>query len=459
VKLLILNLSINNLYGKNYNIEFKKDLTILYGLNGSGKTTLLNIICNIFEGNIKQVCGYNFDNLELNFIDLDKSKKIIINKIQDNYEISLDGKKCFINELEENYKPVIKPRNLVDDLEESSDFFEISKLADHKYKWFSYDKENKEIQTLITDELKSVNELVYIPLNRKVKGIENSGYSNRLRISSTNKKNIEDSLKIAESYFNSYQNHINRSANIINSQLRREILYQLSTPMDYLDILDSFKEDKNPFGQIENLLLSSIDENINENVKKLLNLYKNSIDSYEIQNGKINVIDSHGFMIHSITMAQLSKLKKVAESDQYKKRKNYLDKQKKNLNYILESINNLFKDTDKSIGYIQHNEEHSEKLFFRLINSKEKLDLSLLSSGEKQLVIFFIFSLIEFNRSQPKLLLFDEPELSLHIEWQSKLLPLIMKNWDKKQIVIATHSPDVIGDFVSNCVEVRGKLQ
>jgi len=456
---LILNLSINNLYGKNYNIEFKKDLTILYGLNGSGKTTLLNIICNIFEGNIKQVCGYNFDNLELNFIDLDKSKKIIINKIQDNYEISLDGKKCFINELEENYKPVIKPRNLVDDLEESSDFFEISKLADHKYKWFSYDKENKEIQTLITDELKSVNELVYIPLNRKVKGIENSGYSNRLRISSTNKKNIEDSLKIAESYFNSYQNHINRSANIINSQLRREILYQLSTPMDYLDILDSFKEDKNPFGQIENLLLSSIDENINENVKKLLNLYKNSIDSYEIQNGKINVIDSHGFMIHSITMAQLSKLKKVAESDQYKKRKNYLDKQKKNLNYILESINNLFKDTDKSIGYIQHNEEHSEKLFFRLINSKEKLDLSLLSSGEKQLVIFFIFSLIEFNRSQPKLLLFDEPELSLHIEWQSKLLPLIMKNWDKKQIVIATHSPDVIGDFVSNCVEVRGKLQ
>lgn len=456
---MILNLSINNLYGKNYNIEFKKDLTILYGLNGSGKTTLLNIICNIFEGNIKQVCGYNFDNLELNFIDLDKSKKIIINKIQDNYEISLDGKKCFINELEENYKPVIKPRNLVDDLEESSDFFEISKLADHKYKWFSYDKENKEIQTLITDELKSVNELVYIPLNRKVKGIENSGYSNRLRISSTNKKNIEDSLKIAESYFNSYQNHINRSANIINSQLRREILYQLSTPMDYLDILDSFKEDKNPFGQIENLLLSSIDENINENVKKLLNLYKNSIDSYEIQNGKINVIDSHGFMIHSITMAQLSKLKKVAESDQYKKRKNYLDKQKKNLNYILESINNLFKDTDKSIGYIQHNEEHSEKLFFRLINSKEKLDLSLLSSGEKQLVIFFIFSLIEFNRSQPKLLLFDEPELSLHIEWQSKLLPLIMKNWDKKQIVIATHSPDVIGDFVSNCVEVRGKLQ
>lgn len=56
------------------------------------------------------------------------------------------------------------------------------------------------------------------------------------------------------------------------------------------------------------------------------------------------------------------------------------------------------------------------------------------------------------------MLLIDEPELSLHVEWQSKLLDLLMENNNSSQIIIATHSPDVIGDYKEYCSEVRGSI-
>lgn len=65
-----------------------------------------------------------------------------------------------------------------------------------------------------------------------------------------------------------------------------------------------------------------------------------------------------------------------------------------------------------------------------------------LSSGEKQILI--LATLLYFNNLKEKTILIDEPELSLHIEWQKNFLkmlnPLLKKN---NQILIATHSPNL----------------
>ena len=45
---------------------------------------------------------------------------------------------------------------------------------------------------------------------------------------------------------------------------------------------------------------------------------------------------------------------------------------------------------------------------------------------------------------QPYVLFMDEPEVSLHIEWQQRLIELILELNPQVQIILTTHSPAVI---------------
>ena len=45
---------------------------------------------------------------------------------------------------------------------------------------------------------------------------------------------------------------------------------------------------------------------------------------------------------------------------------------------------------------------------------------------------------------QPYVLFMDEPEVSLHIEWQKRLIDLIVELNPQVQIILTTHSPAVI---------------
>lgn len=67
-----------------------------------------------------------------------------------------------------------------------------------------------------------------------------------------------------------------------------------------------------------------------------------------------------------------------------------------------------------------------------------EIPLDALSSGEKQMVS--IFSLL-YLYPKEKLILIDEPELSLSIDWQQKILPDIVRANLCKQVIAITHSP------------------
>ena len=61
-----------------------------------------------------------------------------------------------------------------------------------------------------------------------------------------------------------------------------------------------------------------------------------------------------------------------------------------------------------------------------------------LSSGEKQLLILLTQTLLQ--EKQPFIYIADEPELSLHIEWQHKIISAIKELNPNVQIIAATHS-------------------
>lgn len=93
----------------------------------------------------------------------------------------------------------------------------------------------------------------------------------------------------------------------------------------------------------------------------------------------------------------------------------------------------------------------SDKIFQfnggNLVISNEHNSISYdgLSSGEKQLLILFIETLLQ--RKKSFIFLTDEPELSLHISWQRKIIPAIKRLNPNAQIIAATHSPEVASKY------------
>jgi predicted ATPase len=76
------------------------------------------------------------------------------------------------------------------------------------------------------------------------------------------------------------------------------------------------------------------------------------------------------------------------------------------------------------------------------------LKLSQLSSGEKQA----LFILIHALRAERNSLIIDEPELSMHIDWQRQLVSSISALNPEAQIVMATHSPEIMADVPDECI-------
>lgn len=80
--------------------------------------------------------------------------------------------------------------------------------------------------------------------------------------------------------------------------------------------------------------------------------------------------------------------------------------------------------------------------------------LETLSSGEQhQLVLFFE---LLFETKKNSLILIDEPEISLHVSWQKKFIADLMSIIDlnKFDVVLATHSPQLIGKWADLVVEL-----
>ena len=76
-----------------------------------------------------------------------------------------------------------------------------------------------------------------------------------------------------------------------------------------------------------------------------------------------------------------------------------------------------------------------------------------LSSGEKQMLVILLTVLVEDD--QPYVLFMDEPEVSLHIEWQKRIIDLIVELNPNVQVILTTHSPAVVmNGWVDSVTEV-----
>jgi predicted ATP-dependent endonuclease of OLD family len=97
-------------------------------------------------------------------------------------------------------------------------------------------------------------------------------------------------------------------------------------------------------------------------------------------------------------------------------------------------VDSLFAETGKKIIRTENE--------IRFSQIGETLVPYQLSSGEKQMLAILLTVLVEDNKNY--VLFMDEPEVSLHIDWQQQLIDLILKLNPNVQIILTTHSPAVI---------------
>ncbi len=97
-------------------------------------------------------------------------------------------------------------------------------------------------------------------------------------------------------------------------------------------------------------------------------------------------------------------------------------------------IDEFFADTGKKIIRTENE--------IRFCQIGETLMPYQLSSGEKQMLVILLTILVQDQ--QPYVLFMDEPEVSLHIEWQQRLIDTILRLNPNVQIILTTHSPAVI---------------
>ncbi len=74
------------------------------------------------------------------------------------------------------------------------------------------------------------------------------------------------------------------------------------------------------------------------------------------------------------------------------------------------------------------------------------LSIEELSAGEQQLLIM-LYSLM-FRTLPGSVAIIDEPEISLHVAWQQRMVPILMNVADLMdiQVILATHSPQIVHD-------------
>lgn len=124
-------------------------------------------------------------------------------------------------------------------------------------------------------------------------------------------------------------------------------------------------------------------------------------------------------------------------------------------NYVLAESVIIFKDIVNEILIDKRITVSDTGKIGVVMNNGTSLPLNRLSSGEKQILIMF-YALL-FHAEPGSIVILDEPEISLHVCWQQKLGRYFSDICRVREIqmIVATHSPQVIHDMWDSARELR----
>lgn len=208
------------------------------------------------------------------------------------------------------------------------------------------------------------------------------------------------------------------------------------------------------FKEILEHIQKNIISNLNEEVASTSTSTIESISGYRFESSaekiEIEFISTVNMSANSVNnIVKSTGERTILLNDEIKEELERLDRNENNnpnmelCKKLTTALNSFFKETGKTISI------EKENIVIKLIDGK-KLKYQNLSSGERQII--FIFLKVINGSVNSSLILMDEPEISLHLSWQEKLLKEITKVNKSSQIIIVTHSPAIVMNGWLDCL-------
>ncbi|MDR3246569.1 MAG: ATP-binding protein [Prevotellaceae bacterium] len=418
-KIHIKSFEVFGLFGTDdVSIPFNEKVKILIGENGLGKTQILNLFYYTLTANFFRLNEFNFSKLKLSFSN-DKTVEVSKAQINDIVENVYNSPvvKDFISEFGWSRFEILRNKYLKDKgnwrkhIEKYDNYS--GKYPIHRlFRVFEeFETENlftasfENLKTKITEALKGID-VLYFPTYRRVEedlynfGFEDNDFSN-----DTENTLIQFGMEDVRKRFSYIQDEINK--------LLKEGLNQFTK--DILDIVIT-----NDISDSSVKLLDQIDESdVDIILSRVGNLLSDS------QKEAVKDIVARKEIKNPLSIYLFQKL-----IDIYEKQKE-LDKSVKDFRDVCNTY---------LIGKEVFYDESDIKIYVKSKRTGDEIDLKHLSSGEKQIIS--MFSKVYLSEADKRFyILFDEPELSLSMIWQKKLLPNILKSNKCDFLLAVTHSP------------------
>ncbi|MFV0403907.1 MAG: AAA family ATPase [Bacteroides graminisolvens] len=439
---------IKGLFGKkDVELSFENSTQIFIGENGLGKTTMLNSLYYVLSCDFQKLSKINFVEIEVHF----KKDKVKFSRIELlKYLETLSNSRR--RDIDEYLRLSLK----------KEDISTIKNILDHS-------DSDDEIRSIVLQILRKkgikldmpyhylmdiIRRLVYDPSNKtnfnEIRDVISQNITSKILYFPTYRR-IEEELQNLGDFrkIDRRTRHRIINDNEIMSFEDDEITDNVSDSLIQFGMSDVEKRIETITQEISKSSILGFSKLTGDMLVQLLRGYSDLKEVEKINIADITIIlDRVG---NNLSREDKNKIIELISSNKI------FETENKQLIYFLEKLLMLYKsqshhDTaiksfrDVCNGYLneKHYEYNESAVDLRIFSNEENGDkkevlLSQLSSGEKQIVS--LFSKIYLEPDNNFIVLFDEPELSLSIFWQKKLLPDILKSDRCDFLLAVTHSP------------------
>ena len=432
--MLIKNIEVKGFWGRSKaTASFFTDVTIFIGKNGTGKTTFINLIAAILTVDLVQLSTIQFAEATINLVDLNKKsgRKITVTTEQET--------SSYLSVYE--YKIGTKKYNV---------------YLDTRLRRYLLERENARVERESFRYISSESRREYLTLKRDIgELVEVSQISVNRQASSDNfevdtrQKNtaVDERLQQLFERFSRYQLKLETQLNERSTKFQQEALASLlyneefdefnSRRLSTISEIDLETQEDKLSSAFKELGIQGKSEQIKKHINKLREAIKGLKESST--KGTVEVADVFALPLVSRTNKIIDLLNK---SEEYKRK---ITEPRQNFFDTLQSfMSNKKFIYDNKLGVLR---------FSLDVVKNESFMWSSLSSGEKQLLIQFMEVILQESRSL--IFIADEPELSLHVTWQEKLLKALRDLNENAQLIVATHSPDIVAEFSENVIDME----
>ncbi len=389
-------------------------LLIIYGDNGSGKTTLLKMIFYLLSPINRSGHKTKLSEIKFNKLVVTLNDGTIVsalrkgNALTGSYTLAIvQGQITYKVLLEVNSEGLIRMHD--------------TPILEEKYLEFLRKIKRLNITINFLSDDRKILSFAEQELTKKRRRIIASASGRGLEFESSNESDAEDNLDFSirklENWIKSNALKGSKAGEENANTIYTKLVKQISTPKI---------NNVNP-RQIKTLV-----EKINKIRRESLDYYESGliseIEIEEIEVALVTATESNRVLIYNILEPYIDGIR--GRLDSLSNVQNVLSK-------FLDSINSYF--SDKTISY---NIDRGFILTHNLL--KEPIDFHTLSSGEKQLL--HLFSNVITSSEQSTIFIIDEPEISLNVKWQRKLINTLLGFAINKrvQFIFASHSIELL---------------